>query len=149
MQYRPFAPEDFEQLYAIEKACFAPPLRFDRRYMRSLVRRKTGAVWIAEEDGRMAGFAIVEWNRRRQGLQAYIQTLEVAPGARGQGGEALLAGSMDFGQILHAQPAAAQAGGEPEGAGGGHEGPAARRRGDRLPRARSRNQKDRAQACGI
>ena len=92
MQFRPFAPDDFEQLYAIEEACFAPPLRFDRRYMRSLVRRKTAAVWIAEEDGRMAGFAIVEWNRGRQGLQAYIQTLEVAPGARGQGaGRELLA----------------------------------------------------------
>ncbi len=92
MHLRPFAPDDFEQLYAIEESCFAPALRFDRRYMRSLVRRKTAAVWIAEEDGRMAGFVIVEWNRRRQGLQAHIQTLEVAPGHRGRGvGRELLA----------------------------------------------------------
>ena len=85
MLYRPYKPEDFDQLYALEKLCFEPPTRFSRRYMRQLVCRANAATWIAEEDGRLTGFAIVEWAERKNGITAYIQTIEVAPEARGRG----------------------------------------------------------------
>lgn len=85
MNYRLYGAEDFAQLYAIEEICFQPPFRFNRVYMRELVNRSNAATWIAEEDGRMAGFAIVEWTPKRGGLIAYIQTIEVAPERRGQG----------------------------------------------------------------
>ena len=92
MMFRPYRPEDFEALYAIEILCFQPPFRFGRSYMRDLVRRRNAATWIAEENGRMAGFAIVEWTAEKAGLAAYIQTIEVAPEARLRGvGRALLA----------------------------------------------------------
>jgi ribosomal protein S18 acetylase RimI-like enzyme len=97
--YRLYKPEDFDQLYALEELCFEPPSRFSRHYMRQLVNRSNGATWIAEEDGQMAGFAIVEWAERKSGVPsdrsssqgckhgvtAYIQTIEVTPEARGQG----------------------------------------------------------------
>jgi ribosomal protein S18 acetylase RimI-like enzyme len=51
----------------------------------SLVNRANAATWIAEEDERMAGFAIVVWAKRTRGITAYIQTIEVAPEARGRG----------------------------------------------------------------
>ena len=85
MLYRPYIPADFDSLYALEERCFELPHRFSRRYMRSLVNRATAATWIAEEDGALAGFAIVEWSRRRGGISAYIQTIEVAPEQRGHG----------------------------------------------------------------
>lgn len=85
MLYRPYTPEDFARLYALEEVCFDPPFRFNRRYMRLLVCRSDAATWIAEEAGQMTGFAIVEWTNMRGGITAYIQTLEVAPEARGQG----------------------------------------------------------------
>jgi ribosomal protein S18 acetylase RimI-like enzyme len=78
-------PEDFAGLYAIEEACFPPPFRFGRRYMRQLVNSTNAATWIAEDAGRMAGFAIVEWTRGPVERTAYIQTIEVAPDDRGQG----------------------------------------------------------------
>jgi ribosomal protein S18 acetylase RimI-like enzyme len=78
-------PEDFAALYAIEELCFQPPFRFGRRYMRQLVTSSNAAAWIAEDAGRMAGFAIVEWTRQTVQRTAYIQTLEVAPDDRGQG----------------------------------------------------------------
>jgi ribosomal protein S18 acetylase RimI-like enzyme len=78
-------PQDFDTLYALEVLCFEHPERFSRRYMRQLVSRSNAATWIAEEDGRMAGFAIVEWAERKNGVTAYIQTIEVAPGVRGRG----------------------------------------------------------------
>jgi len=61
------------------------PFRFSRRYMRLLVSRSNVATWIAEEDGRMEGFAIVEWARESGGVIGYIQTIEVAPDRRNQG----------------------------------------------------------------
>ena len=85
MLYRPYKPEDFASLYAIEGACFQPPLRFGRRYMRQLVLNPDAATWIAEQDGRMAGFAIVEWWQDEDAIEAYIQTIEVAADERRQG----------------------------------------------------------------
>ena len=85
MIYRPFRPEDFAALYAIEEACFQPPLRFSRGYMQRLVRSARAATWVGEESGEMAGFAIVEWRDATGLVTAYLQTIEVAPEKRGQG----------------------------------------------------------------
>ena len=91
MLYRPYKPEDFAALYAIEERCFQPPLSFSRRTMRQLVNSTHAATWIAEEDGRMAGFAIVQWAEEAGHIIAYIQTIEVAPEQirHGIGGELL------------------------------------------------------------
>jgi ribosomal protein S18 acetylase RimI-like enzyme len=85
VQYRLYKPEDFASLYAIEEICFQPPFRFGRKYMRQLVDSSDAATWIAEEDGQMAGFAIVDWAEGAEGAIAYIQTLEVTPQLRGAG----------------------------------------------------------------
>jgi len=85
VHYRLYTPQDFAQLYAIEEICFQPPFRFGRRYMRQLVDSSNAATWIAEEDGRMAGFAIVEWRPEAGGTIAYLQTIEVSPDRRGEG----------------------------------------------------------------
>ena len=85
MIFRPYRPDDFAQLYAIEEVCFQPPHRFDRRYMWQLVSSATAATWIAEEDARLAGFAIVEWAAEAGEAFAYIQTIDVGPSHRQRG----------------------------------------------------------------
>ncbi len=85
MIYRPYKPDDFASLYAVEERCFQPPFRFERKYMRQLVGCLDGVTWIAEEDGRLAGFAIAEWQQGPGEVMAYIQTIEVVPEQRGQG----------------------------------------------------------------
>ena len=85
MYYHLFERADFDDLYAIEEVCFQPPERFTRRYMRDLVASSDTATWIAEERGRMAGFAIVEWAQQTAGVIAYIATLEVLPEFRNRG----------------------------------------------------------------
>jgi ribosomal protein S18 acetylase RimI-like enzyme len=85
MIYRPYTSEDFDQLYVLEELCFEPPFRFGRWTMRALVQRPYAATWIAEEDGKMAGFAIVEWTVRKRETTAYVQTIEVAPEFRRRG----------------------------------------------------------------
>jgi [ribosomal protein S18]-alanine N-acetyltransferase len=90
--YRPYTSQDFAQLYAIEEVCFEPADRFGRGYMQRLVNSSNTATWVAENDGQMAGFAIVEWRERKKRITAYIQTIEVSPESRGQGvGRELLA----------------------------------------------------------
>jgi [ribosomal protein S18]-alanine N-acetyltransferase len=84
MLYRLFKPEDFEGLYAVEKICFQPPFRFGRAFMRRIVEASNGAAWIAEEEGKMAGFAVVEWALDAD-VFAYLQTIEVLPEYRGRG----------------------------------------------------------------
>jgi ribosomal protein S18 acetylase RimI-like enzyme len=85
VQYRLYHPADFEQLYAIEEACFDTTLRFDRRYMKELTERASSATWTAEEGNRLAGFVIVEWTHMLRGIVAYIQTIEVDPAFRRRG----------------------------------------------------------------
>ncbi len=85
MLYRRYTPKDFDQLYALEEACFQPPLRFGRGYMQQLVSSSHAATWVAEEDDRMAGFGIVDAAEEADGIIAYIQTLEVISDRRGQG----------------------------------------------------------------
>jgi ribosomal-protein-alanine N-acetyltransferase len=83
--YRLYEPEDFAALYAIEEVCFHPPHRFSRGYMRQLIRQPDAATWIAEDGARLCGFGLVEWELGRDGVTAYVQTLEVVPEARGTG----------------------------------------------------------------
>lgn len=86
MDYRLYKPEDFEALYALEEACFQPPFRFGRTYMRDLVKQENAAIWIAEDEGgAMAGFAVVLWDKAQGGVMAYLETLEVRPDLRGKG----------------------------------------------------------------
>jgi ribosomal protein S18 acetylase RimI-like enzyme len=85
VNYRLYHPGDFAQLYAIEEACFEPPLRFPRAYMRHLVNSQRAAAWVAEKEGKLAGFAIVVWPQEAAGQIAYIETIEVAADWRKQG----------------------------------------------------------------
>lgn len=85
MFYRPYQPDDFDRLYAVEEACFVPPFRFSRSYMRQIVASRNAATWMAEKDGTIAGFAIVEWSVESNEPTAYIQTIEVLPEFRRMG----------------------------------------------------------------
>lgn len=53
--------------------------------MRELVGSENSGAWIAEEMGRMAGFAIVEWSTDGGDPIAYLQTIEVDSDYRGRG----------------------------------------------------------------
>ena len=85
MHFRLYDPRDFSQLYAIEEACFQPPLRFSRAYMRQLVNSSDAVTWVAEDAGQLAGFAIIEWSGEPDEIIGYIQTLEVSPEQRRHG----------------------------------------------------------------
>jgi ribosomal protein S18 acetylase RimI-like enzyme len=83
--YRRYEERDFSILYALEKACFDPPFRFSREYMKRLVASTRTATWIAEDEHHLAGFAVVEFQENSEQKLAYIVTIEVDPNRRGSG----------------------------------------------------------------
>jgi ribosomal-protein-alanine N-acetyltransferase len=85
MHYRPYQPSDLAQIHALEELCFPPSLRFSKEFMRQLVSRVKAVTWVAEEDGRLAGFACAGWKTRRSGTVAYLETIEVSPANRSKG----------------------------------------------------------------
>jgi [ribosomal protein S18]-alanine N-acetyltransferase len=92
MRVRTYNPDDFAALYEIEEMCFLPAFRFSRRYMKELLDKPNSAAWIAEVEGEIAGFAVVEWTKEANGTNAYVDTIEVATAFRRQGlGSELLA----------------------------------------------------------
>jgi ribosomal protein S18 acetylase RimI-like enzyme len=85
MIFRRYMADDFATLYSIEERCFEPRFRFGHGYMQHLIASPDSTTWIAEEDGVMAGFAIVGWGRSFRPDGAYLQTIEVLPEFRSRG----------------------------------------------------------------
>lgn len=72
-------------LYAIEEACFEPPLRFSRALMRSLAHDPDCRTWLGIVDNIRAGFAIAGLSNDDDPTSAYIWTIEVLPALRRRG----------------------------------------------------------------
>lgn len=82
---RLFEASDLRALYAVEEVCFAPPLRFSRGLMRSLVNDPSCRTWLGIVDSVRAGFAIVGLSSEDDPAVAYIWTIEVLPVFRRMG----------------------------------------------------------------
>ena len=90
---RAATPDDIDALSAIEEAVFATD-RISRRSFRALIARPTAATLVAEDDGEVAGYAMILF-RRGTGM-ARLYSLAVSPGRTGAGlGRRLLAAAED------------------------------------------------------
>jgi ribosomal protein S18 acetylase RimI-like enzyme len=89
LKLRPASPDDIDALIEIENAVFTAD-RISRRSFRTLISRPTAATIVAEDDGRMLGYAMILF-RKGTGL-ARLYSIAVAPGSVGRGiARALLA----------------------------------------------------------
>ena len=82
LRIRNAVPADAEPLAVLEQAVFDTD-RISRRSFRTLIERPTAVTLIAEEDGRLLGYAMILF-RAGTGL-ARLYSLAVAPEARGKG----------------------------------------------------------------
>ncbi len=84
---RPYAPGDFEQLYAIDQACYPPGIAYSKRTLRWFLRLPGAECLVAEAAGQIAGFILAE----HEGERAHLITIDVLGAERRRGvGTALL-----------------------------------------------------------
>ena len=86
---RVFQSQDFETLYRLDQACYPPGIAYSRQALREFLAAPGAQTWVAEEEGKLVAFIIVEKVRRADG---HIITLDVREDCRRRGlGSALLA----------------------------------------------------------
>ena len=72
-------------MYALDVVCFEKPFRFTRGAMRRFAEAKKARVVVAEEDGALVGFVILEVEENDEGRTGYVVTLDVEPAFRRRG----------------------------------------------------------------
>ncbi len=77
-----YRPDDFETLWKIDQACFARGISYTRRELAFYIARKRGFTLVAEHDGKIIGFIVVDRNRQNEG---HVITIDVLPEARRAG----------------------------------------------------------------
>lgn len=71
---REYRPGDWLAMYALDAVCFEQAFRFSRRAMRGFAEAAGAITLLAESDGRLAGFCVVQI----EGQVGYVVTLDVA-----------------------------------------------------------------------
>jgi len=70
---RPYTPEDFESLYEIDQACYAPGIAYSRPELRAYLRFPNADCLIAAIRGKPAGFCLTAYRETR----GHIITIDV------------------------------------------------------------------------
>jgi [ribosomal protein S18]-alanine N-acetyltransferase len=78
---REYRAGDCEAMYALDVRCFEPVFRFSRTAMRRFAEAKGAFTVVAESQGELAGFCIVQMEEH----VGYVVTLDVATPGRRQG----------------------------------------------------------------
>jgi ribosomal-protein-alanine N-acetyltransferase len=82
---RPAVTQDFSALYALDQACFAPGISWSMAELQYFLRYPGNLALVAEEEGRIAGFAIAGSQRRGGAVVGRLITIDVDRSARRQG----------------------------------------------------------------
>ena len=90
---RDYRPADFETLWKIDQACFVRGISYSRRELAFYIARKHGFTLVAELDGQIVGFVVVDRDRHGQG---HVITIDVLPEAQRSGlGSRLMAAAEE------------------------------------------------------
>jgi ribosomal-protein-alanine N-acetyltransferase len=79
LRLRDYTPNDFDAIWQLDQICFAEGIAYSRDEMRMYLALRSSFCIVAETDGQLAGFTIVDSRPPRPG---YIVTIDVAPEAR-------------------------------------------------------------------
>jgi ribosomal-protein-alanine N-acetyltransferase len=79
---RPYRREDFPQLLELDQVCFPEGISYDRLELSHFISRPNALTVIAEEEGKLAGFILVNRARDKAG---HVITIDVHPQHRRHG----------------------------------------------------------------
>jgi len=74
LSIRSFEPADSDDLYRIDQTCFPSEIAFSRGEFIFYLNQRKSIAWIAETDGRIAGFVVARVESR---FSAHVLTLDV------------------------------------------------------------------------
>ena len=89
---RDYTPKDFESIWRLDQVCFAEHIAYSRDEMRMYLALRSSFCVIAEVDGRLAGFTIMDYRPPRP---AYMVTIDVDPAMRRHGIATALLGEVE------------------------------------------------------
>jgi len=90
---RDYRREDFETLWKIDQVCFARGISYSRRELAFYIGQKRGFTLVAELEGRLLGFVVVDRDGHNQ---AHVITIDVLAEARRSGlGSRLMAAAEE------------------------------------------------------
>ena len=81
LRVRPYQPEDFEALYALDQACYAAGIAYSKRTLRWFLRLPGAECLVAEAGGEIVGFILAE----QEGARAHLITIDVLAAERRSG----------------------------------------------------------------
>jgi ribosomal-protein-alanine N-acetyltransferase len=94
---RPAAREDMDALFALDRVCFRAGIAYSRAELGYFVFHPRSVSIVAEDEGGIAGFAVVEFLLERGRLIGHIVTIDVAPALRRRGvGRTLMEALLGF-----------------------------------------------------
>jgi len=79
---REYRPSDLEELWRIDRECFAEGISYSRRELEFYLRRSRAIALVAETDSKIVGFIVADQDRRGNG---HIVTIDVLSHARRSG----------------------------------------------------------------
>ena len=78
---RPYTSADFDTLLAIDQACYAAGIAYSKRILRWFLDQPGAYCVVAEENGKVSGFVLVEHEK----THAHLITIDVLEDARRRG----------------------------------------------------------------
>jgi [ribosomal protein S18]-alanine N-acetyltransferase len=81
LRLRAYVPQDFEQLYALDHACFPPGIAYSKWMLRHFLKMPSANCIVATDGEEIPGFVITE----EAGPLGHILTLDVAESYRRRG----------------------------------------------------------------
>jgi ribosomal-protein-alanine N-acetyltransferase len=85
-ELRGYLKGDLDAIYRLDQLCFSNEFRFGRESMRTFAEADDAVTLIAETTGgEIAGFVIVQIERRGDNVRGYVVTLDVAEKCRRRG----------------------------------------------------------------
>ncbi len=82
LSLRAYTPADFDALWQLDQRCFEPGIAYSQKELRHYVRDRTAVTLIAEQEGKLVGFAVGHSDPRGFG---HVVTIDVEQAARRSG----------------------------------------------------------------
>ncbi|HEU5234258.1 MAG TPA: N-acetyltransferase [Terriglobales bacterium] len=93
-EIRQYRPDDFEQLWALDQACFSREIAYSRDELAYYLRAPRALCFVAEENGGPMGFIL---GHQQRGGVGHVVTLDVAPQVQRSGLGSILMKKLEAG----------------------------------------------------